>query len=133
MYPPPLLTVALTLMLSTTSSALQTRDILKPRNWDLRLLGPGCNPNASNIDISVFHRSGLYGTECEGLDTSVYNTTSVKSVSWKSPGVNRYDLCMYSDAGCAAGNADVIRDGWEVCYLFTGWAGFKVVEGGQEC
>ncbi|RLL98295.1 hypothetical protein CFD26_100034, partial [Aspergillus turcosus] len=92
MYLPRLLTLTLTLMLSA-SSALQTREILAPRNWDLRLLGPGCNPNASNIDISVFHRSGLYERDCEGLDPSVYNETSVKRVSWKSPGEEeRYDL-----------------------------------------
>ncbi|KAH1623088.1 hypothetical protein KXX31_003739 [Aspergillus fumigatus] len=134
MYLPPLLTVALTIVLSTTS-ALETREILAPRNWDFRLLGPGCNPNASNIDISVFHRSGLYGRDCEALDTSLYNTTSVKSLSWKSPstGADRYDLCMYRDAECGSDNTDVIRGGWEVCYPFTGWVGFRVVQGGTEC
>ncbi|KAF7121843.1 hypothetical protein CNMCM5793_009397 [Aspergillus hiratsukae] len=102
---PPVLTLTLTLILST-SSALQTREILVPRNplaglgkWDLRLLGPGCNPNASNIDISVFHRSGRYGRECEDLDASVYNDTNVKSVSWKSPGPELYDLCLLAVYG----------------------------------
>lgn len=110
-------------------------DVSNELKWDLRLLGPGCNPNASNIDISVFHRSGFYGRDCEALDTSVYNTTSVKSVSWKSPspGANRYDLCMYSDAECGSDKPDVIRGGWNVCYPFTGWVGFRVVPGGEEC
>jgi hypothetical protein len=104
--------------------------------WDLRLLGPGCNPNATNgnIDISLFHRSGLYERDCEALDTSVYNETSVKSVSWKSPAEDaRYDLCMYVDAECGGDSAGVIRDGWSVCYPYTGWVGFRVVEGGADC
>ncbi|EAW09320.1 uncharacterized protein ACLA_035230 [Aspergillus clavatus NRRL 1] len=127
--------LTLFLLLLGTVAAIQapTRDALKPRNWDLRLLGPGCDPNDSNIDISLFHRSGFVGASCEAVDTGEFNTTSVKSISWKSPGEDRYDLCIYGNAGCRGAAADVLRSGWEVCYPFSGWKGWKVVAADVAC
>ncbi|PWY68492.1 hypothetical protein BO94DRAFT_540174, partial [Aspergillus sclerotioniger CBS 115572] len=34
-------------------------DILRPRKWDLRLFTPGCNPNTTSFELSVFHTQGV--------------------------------------------------------------------------
>ncbi|XHG09402.1 hypothetical protein AWENTII_012464 [Aspergillus wentii] len=101
------------LALTASATSQFEREILKPRNWDLRLLTPrpsNCNPNVSNIDISVFHRSGLHGRNCSALDSSLYNTTTVGSISWKSP-VTTYDLCVYEEGDCGGEPVEVVRGG----------------------
>ncbi|GAB1213837.1 hypothetical protein ATERTT37_002990 [Aspergillus terreus] len=102
----------LALPLAAATLHYEPRDALKPRNWDLRLLTPGCKTNESNIDLSVYHASGINARDCAALDV---NASLVDSVSWKSPVENaRYDLCMFADGQCGAdGFVGVIRDGWE--------------------
>ncbi|RAL12196.1 uncharacterized protein BO97DRAFT_477960 [Aspergillus homomorphus CBS 101889] len=123
---------------SSTYSKIDTRDILRPRNWDLRLFGPGCDPNTTSFDVSVWHRQGVSATAgCTTLDASL-NATNVDTFSWKSPGASQYDLCLYS-SGCAAeggegvGSTQVIRNGWEVCAKYSGWRGYRVVAHGEDC
>ncbi|KAJ5114827.1 hypothetical protein NUU61_000586 [Penicillium alfredii] len=113
---------------------------LKYRSWDLRLFNaaiPACNPNASNIARTVLHRSGANTRTCALLDYSLYNTSSVQSLSWKSPGPDDVkDLCMFRTQDCSGGEqalVGAITSGWEVCYPFLGWRGWVVVEHGAGC
>ncbi|PYH47829.1 uncharacterized protein BP01DRAFT_389732 [Aspergillus saccharolyticus JOP 1030-1] len=123
---------------SSTYSQLDTRDVLRPRNWDFRLFSAGCDPNTTSLDVSLWHRQGVSATGgCATLETSV-NLTQVETFSWKSPGASQYDLCLYG-AGCAtkggegAGTVQVVRSGWEVCQAYMGWRGWGVVAHGGEC
>lgn len=107
--------------------------------WDLRLLStaiPTCNPNDSNIDVSIYHRSGRYDTTCQALEAE-YNATNVKSLSYKSPSEDDWhDLCMFSTADCSGGKTALlgsITDGWEVCYPYNGFRGWSVVAHGTAC
>ncbi|KAJ5886645.1 uncharacterized protein N7473_009319 [Penicillium subrubescens] len=115
------------------------REILAYRAWDLRLLStaiPTCNPNDSNIDVSIYHRSGRYDTTCQALEAD-YNATNVKSLSYKSPSEDDWhDLCMFSTADCSGGKSALlgsITDGWEVCYPYNGFRGWSVVAHGTAC
>ncbi|PYH84823.1 hypothetical protein BO82DRAFT_399239 [Aspergillus uvarum CBS 121591] len=122
---------------SSTYSRIDSRDILRPRNWDLRLFSPGCDPNTTSFDLSLWHRQGVSATDgCAALDAGL-NASAVDSFSWKSPSTSsQYDLCLYG-AGCEAGEGEgdvqVIRSGWEVCVKYTGWRGWGVVAHGGEC
>ncbi|RAL02803.1 uncharacterized protein BO80DRAFT_463058 [Aspergillus ibericus CBS 121593] len=109
-------------------------DTLRFKNWDLRLFTPGCNPNTTSLDLSVFHAQGVSGTDgCTPLDSSV-NVSSVDSFSWKSPGATRYDLCLYEGCGeDGTGRVEVVRDGWEVCVGYWGWRGWRAVEADGAC
>ncbi|KAF9889883.1 hypothetical protein FE257_006973 [Aspergillus nanangensis] len=89
---------------------------LQPQ-WDLHLLKRGCVSNSSNIDLSLYHDSGINSRACDALDnTPNLDLSAVDTISWKSPGTTRYDLCMFRDRSCQGNAMDVIRDGWEVCY-----------------
>ncbi|KAE8355125.1 hypothetical protein BDV28DRAFT_146416 [Aspergillus coremiiformis] len=126
-----ILSFSLVLALIATTT---TADILKPRNWDLRLLQPGCQPNNSNIDLSVYHSSGVSARDCTDL-TSLpdLNLSMVDTVSWKSPSEPGYDLCTYRTGDCDAEGAEAIRGGWKVCVKYTGWQGWKAVARGEDC
>ncbi|KAJ5296996.1 sulfate transporter [Penicillium atrosanguineum] len=131
--------VFLALGVSTANAlpSLNSREVLAYRSWDLRLFSqaiPICNVNTSNIDLNVFHRYGAKDRSCEALD-GAYNTTTVKSLSWKSPNESDWhDLCMFSSSDCDAGSyVGSITDGWEMCYPFSGWSGFSVVSHGSKC
>ncbi|GAA84304.1 hypothetical protein AKAW_02419 [Aspergillus luchuensis IFO 4308] len=105
--------------------------------WDLRLFSPGCDPNTTSFELSLFHRQGVSGTAdgCETLDSSVI-VSAVDTFSWKSPGATTYDLCLYDvcgSSGNGTGRVEVIRDGWEVCVKYWGWMGWGVVEHGGDC
>ncbi|KAL4897543.1 hypothetical protein BDV59DRAFT_167953 [Aspergillus ambiguus] len=127
-----LLSLLSLLPVATAALTHDVRDALKPRNWDLRLLKPGCTANSSNIDLSVYHASGIGARDCTTVDV---NGSLVDSVSWKSPSeTSRYDLCMFTDSQCGAhAFDDVIRNGWQVCYVYSGWKGYKVVAAGESC
>ncbi|GKZ46130.1 hypothetical protein AbraIFM66951_009030 [Aspergillus brasiliensis] len=108
-------------------------EILRPKNWDLRLFTPGCDPNTTSFDLSIFHRQGISATDgCETLDAASVNVSAVDTFSWKSPGATMYDLCLYDVCG-SGGRTEVIRDGWEVCVRYWGWLGWGVVEHGGDC
>ena len=105
--------------------------------WDLRLFSPGCDPNTTSFELSLFHRQGVSGTAdgCQTLDSSV-NVSAVDTFSWKSPGATTYDLCLYDvcgSSGNGSGRVEVIRDGWEVCVKYWGWLGWGVVDHGGDC
>ncbi|PYI02340.1 hypothetical protein BO78DRAFT_432967 [Aspergillus sclerotiicarbonarius CBS 121057] len=116
-------------------------DILRPKSWDLRLFLPGCNPNTTSFDLSVFHAQGVSATAagCNSFDAGSVNVSAVDSFSWKSPGVTRYDLCLYErctdgDGGNGTGRVRAVRDGWEVCVPYEGgWRGWGVVGADQDC
>ncbi|KAA8645809.1 uncharacterized protein ATNIH1004_007230 [Aspergillus tanneri] len=89
------------LALPLTSSAASL-DVLKFKNWDLHILAPGCNPNNSNFDISLYHRSGITGNTCTSLiDDSNPDRTKAETISWKSPIASHYDLCTFRDGNCS--------------------------------
>ncbi|EHA23529.1 hypothetical protein ASPNIDRAFT_37529 [Aspergillus niger ATCC 1015] len=111
-------------------------NIVEPIKWDLRLFTPGCDPNTTSFDLSIFHRQGVSGTDgCETLDDASVNVSAVDTFSWKSPGATTYDLCLYDvcGSGNGSGRVEVIRDGWEVCVKYWGWKGWGVVEHGGDC
>ncbi|OXV10597.1 hypothetical protein Egran_01641 [Elaphomyces granulatus] len=129
-------------MASPIGNSVQVREVLKPSNWQLRLLSPGppaCDPNSNtgNVAISIYARQGLDAAECTSLDTSMFNTSTVQSISWKSPGITAvYSLCMWKNSDCSdgeAGLADAITTNWQVCYPFTGWKAWSTVEQGTSC
>ncbi|KAE8148094.1 hypothetical protein BDV25DRAFT_22754 [Aspergillus avenaceus] len=122
----------LTPVIATAQSSATIQDALRPRNWDIRLLKKGCNPDSANFDLSLFHAQGLNEQTCDDLSTARLNFSAVDTVSWKSPGTTSYDLCMYADGGCSA-NVGEIRGGWGVCVPFSGWRGWKVVGKDEEC
>lgn len=131
--------VPLTAMLSPRNVSLLYHhlypQLISNEQWDLRLFSPGpppCDPTSPNIELSVFHRAGLYGRNCTALDDAL-NTQTVASLSWKSPTEDEYDLCMFTDAECACEPVDRIASGWEVCYPYSGWRAFVVVEKGGSC
>ncbi|RAH65148.1 uncharacterized protein BO66DRAFT_334476, partial [Aspergillus aculeatinus CBS 121060] len=104
--------------------------------WDLRLFSPGCDPNTTSFDLSLWHRQGVAATDgCAALDAGL-NASTVDTFSWKSPSTSSaYDLCLYG-AGCGTDSGDevqVIRSGWEVCVKYTGWRGWGVVAHGEDC
>ncbi|KAJ5692304.1 hypothetical protein N7462_001727 [Penicillium macrosclerotiorum] len=116
------------------------RELLAYRSWDLRLLSvaiPTCDVDTSNLDYSILHRYGAFNRDCEALDTTEYNATNVKSLSWKSPSEDDWhDLCMWSTADCSGGAASLlgsITSSWEMCYPYNGWVGFTVVDHGASC
>ncbi|PYH93424.1 hypothetical protein BO71DRAFT_327666, partial [Aspergillus ellipticus CBS 707.79] len=100
--------------------------------WDLRLFKPGCDPNTTSLDLSLFHAQGVAGTSCSVLDDGL-NSSNVDTFSWKSPGATRLDVCMYEDGCDGSGRVEVIRDGWEVCVKYAGWRGWAVVDAGGGC
>ncbi|RAK86963.1 hypothetical protein BO79DRAFT_288792 [Aspergillus costaricaensis CBS 115574] len=131
---PTLTTTTLLFLPTAYTSSLET---LRYKNWDLRLFSPGCDPNTTSFELSLFHRQGVSGTAdgCETLDSSV-NVSAVDTFSWKSPGATTYDLCLYDvcgSSGNGSGRVEVIRDGWEVCVKYWGWLGWGVVEHGGDC
>ncbi|KAE8372627.1 hypothetical protein BDV26DRAFT_273797 [Aspergillus bertholletiae] len=127
-------TLTLLATLGTLGTAT-TADTLRPKNWDLRLLKPGCQPSGSNFDISVYHAQGVSDRPCMDLTTvRGLNLSLVDTVSWKSPSDPQFDLCMYARGDCAAdGLVGEIRDGWGVCVGYAKWKGWKAVEKGAEC
>ncbi|RJE18834.1 hypothetical protein PHISCL_08835 [Aspergillus sclerotialis] len=109
------------------------RAALAPRRWDLRLFSeapPICDPSESNIDLSVMHNYGFYGRNCTDISP---DPNIVKSLSWKSPGETVYDICMFDDETCSGEPVDRITNGWDVCYLYSGWRAYTVVLAGKGC
>ncbi|KAB8236976.1 hypothetical protein ETB97_004358 [Aspergillus alliaceus] len=129
------LLLSLPTALATAQDTASTLDTLKPRNWDLRLLKPGCKPNNSNIDISVYHSSGVSERACDDLTAvNSLNLSIVDTVSWKSPSEPSFDLCMYKTGDCdSEGFMGQIRGGWAVCVKYEGWKGWRAVPKGEEC
>ncbi|PLB34854.1 uncharacterized protein BDW47DRAFT_111375 [Aspergillus candidus] len=135
------------LVATTTTTAhpnptsLTARDSLRPRYWDLRLQKQGCTTNTTSPSLTLYHRSGTVATSCTSLSTDLgpngtpIDLETVDSISWKSPDASRrYDLCLFRDGECAdERGAVVLRSGWEFCYPFGGWVGWRVVEGGGGC
>ncbi|OGM47886.1 hypothetical protein ABOM_003251 [Aspergillus bombycis] len=125
-----------TLTLLTTLATLgtaTTADTLRPRNWDLRLLKPGCETSGSNFAISVYHAQGVSERSCVDL-TAVrgLNLSIVDTVSWKSPSEPQFDLCMYGSGDCDAGElVGEIRNGWGVCVKYEGWRGWRLSPRGK--
>ncbi|KAJ5233842.1 uncharacterized protein N7469_005608 [Penicillium citrinum] len=140
-------TILTTLVLGTTVSALpgspasdlQERDAKKYTNWQLRLFSeatPVCNPDESNVQYSVFTRSGYLPRACESFgaedteDGVLPKSLSFKSVSDEDP----KDFCMFSTTNCSTGSLiDTITSRWEVCYPYNGFVGFSVVPAGTSC
>ncbi|GKZ54844.1 hypothetical protein AnigIFM49718_010967 [Aspergillus niger] len=126
----------ITTLLFVPTAYTSSLEILRFKNWDLRLFTPGCDPNTTSFDLSIFHRQGVSGTDgCETLDDASVNVSAVDTFSWKSPGATTYDLCLYDvcGSGNGSGRVEVIRDGWEVCVKYWGWKGWGVVEHGGDC
>ncbi|KAI9040802.1 uncharacterized protein KD926_007746 [Aspergillus affinis] len=130
-----------TLLLGASALPQSTDDefeILKYRNWDLRLSLPGCTPNTTNLKLSLYHRGGVYTRDCVSLledtgpDAKPVNLSRVDTVSWKNKRLN-YDLCLYPSADCSDQNSKAIRNGWEVCLPYEGWEGYRIVEAGDTC
>ncbi|KAH8424790.1 uncharacterized protein LDX57_002533 [Aspergillus melleus] len=130
-----------TLLLGATALPQSTSDefeIMKYRNWDLRLSLPGCNPNTTDLDLSLYHRGGVYTRDCVSLledtgpDGKPVDLSKVDSVSWKNPRKN-YDLCLYPSADCSDKRGKAIRNGWEVCLPYEGWEAYRVVNVGDDC
>ncbi|KAJ5970578.1 uncharacterized protein N7479_000496 [Penicillium vulpinum] len=112
--------------------------VLAYRAWDFRLLSeapPVCNSSMNNIEYSILHSSGASGRTCQTLDLTQFNSTNVKSISWKSPSdEDRYDLCMFSTPDCSGGSLlGSITNGWEVCYLYNGFEAWTIVPDGSDC
>ncbi|PLB52562.1 hypothetical protein P170DRAFT_434282 [Aspergillus steynii IBT 23096] len=127
-----------TLLTALTSTLALSAEfqVLKPRNWDLHLLSPGCSPNSSNFDVSLYHRSGVAARSCVSLtdDGATLDTGKIDSISWKSPIEKHYDLCTFKDASCSKeGFVGAVRSDWAVCYPYQGWMAWKVVGFGEEC
>ncbi|KAJ5154637.1 uncharacterized protein N7500_010076 [Penicillium coprophilum] len=114
--------------------------VLAYRAWDFRLLSeapPVCNSSESNIEYSILHYSGAKKRDCQILNTAEFNSTNVKSISWKSPSeTDRYDLCMFSSPDCSGGEDGFlgsITNGWEVCYLYNGFESWTIIPNGNPC
>ncbi|KAJ5885085.1 hypothetical protein N7495_009595 [Penicillium taxi] len=135
-----LLSVFATVATVTALPSPEKREILAYRAWDFRLYSAGtptCEVNDSNIDITVLHRYGASSRDCQALLDDISNGTTVKSLAWKSPSEDdEYDLCLFRTADCSGGSSSLIAsitDGWEVCYPYSGWLGWKVVSHGGSC
>ncbi|KAJ5111046.1 hypothetical protein N7532_001581 [Penicillium argentinense] len=108
-------------------------------SWQLRLFSeaqPVCNPEVSNVNISIWTRSGRYGRECTAFDptTDTEDSVTPKSLSFKTVEEDAKDFCMFSSTDCAPESfIDSITNGWEVCYPYAGWVGWSVVEAGTSC
>ncbi|CAI7665257.1 unnamed protein product [Penicillium palitans] len=114
--------------------------VLAYRAWDFRFLSeapPACNSSVNNIQYSILHYSGAQRRDCQVLNLAEFNSTNVKSISWKSPSdVNRYDLCMFSSPDCSGGKDALlgsITNGWEVCYLYNGFESWSIIPNGEAC
>ncbi|CAI7566448.1 hypothetical protein PCG10_007578 [Penicillium crustosum] len=114
--------------------------VLAYRAWDFRFLSeapPVCNSSVSNIEYSILHYSGAQRRDCQVLNLAEFNSTNVKSISWKSPSdVNRYDLCMFSSPDCSGGEGALlgsISNGWDVCYLYNGFESWTIIPNGEAC
>jgi hypothetical protein len=98
---------------------------------------PVCNSSVNNIQYSILHYSGAKSRDCQTLNTAQFNSTNVKSISWKSPSEeNRYDLCMFGLPDCSGGEDGLlgsITNGWDVCYLYNGFKAWTVVPNGNPC
>lgn len=96
---------------------------------------PICDPSESNLDYSIFHRYGVNARACEALDTVSFNSTNLKSISWKSPSPeDQKDICMFNTADCTEDAfLGTITSGWDVCYPYNGFLGWTVVEHGDDC
>ncbi|KAJ5555033.1 hypothetical protein N7535_007476, partial [Penicillium sp. DV-2018c] len=108
------------------------------RAWDFRLLSeapPICNASESNLQFSIAHRYGQKARSCQALDTMYYNSTNVKSISWKSPGTEYpHDICFFGTEDCTPESfLSTITNGWDVCYLYNGFTGWSVVARGDPC
>ncbi|KAJ5816322.1 hypothetical protein N7447_008555 [Penicillium robsamsonii] len=115
-------------------------NVLAYRAWDFRFLSeapPVCNSSVNNIQYSILHYSGAKSRDCQALNTAEYNSTNVKSISWKSPSQqDRYDLCMFSSPDCSGGESGLlgkITNGWDVCYLYNGFEAWTIVPNGNPC
>ncbi|KAJ5124148.1 uncharacterized protein N7515_007973 [Penicillium bovifimosum] len=136
------LTLCATLLgVSTTVNALPSPadfEIQAWRAWDFRLLSeapPICNASESNLQFSIAHRYGQKARACQALETDYYNSTNVKSISWKSPGDSYpHDICFFATYDCAPESfLSTITNGWDVCYLYNGFLGWSVVAKGDPC
>ncbi|KAJ6178987.1 hypothetical protein N7519_009448 [Penicillium mononematosum] len=114
--------------------------VLAYRAWDFRFLSeapPVCNSSVNNIEYSILHYSGAKGRDCQVLNLAKFNSTNVKSISWKSPSeTNRYDLCMFSSPDCSGGEGSLlgsITNGWDVCYLYNGFESWSIIPNGDAC
>ncbi|OQE29607.1 hypothetical protein PENSTE_c002G02014 [Penicillium steckii] len=79
---------------ASPASGLEQRDAKKYTNWQLRLFSeaiPTCNPEESNVQYSIFTRSGYLPRACESFgaentdDGSLPKSLSFKSVSDSDP------------------------------------------------
>ncbi|KAJ5768123.1 hypothetical protein N7533_000706 [Penicillium manginii] len=109
-------------------------------SWQLRLFNaavPTCDPNSSNINLSIYTRSARYGRVCEAFSAADTNDGSVpKSLSFKTSldGDDGKDFCMFSSSNCTAETLIAsITSGWEVCYPYNGFAAYSVVDHGAAC
>ncbi|KAJ5372686.1 hypothetical protein N7517_004692 [Penicillium concentricum] len=114
--------------------------VLAYRAWDFRFLSeapPVCNSSVNNIQYSILHYSGAKSRDCQALNIAEFNSTNVKSISWKSPSEeDRYDLCMFSSPDCSGGETGLlgsITNGWDVCYLYNGFEAWTIVPNGNPC
>ncbi|EKV21154.1 hypothetical protein Pdw03_5887 [Penicillium digitatum] len=114
--------------------------VLAYRAWDFRFLGeapPVCNSSVNNIEFTILHYSGSQRRDCQELNLAEFNSTNVKSISWKSPSdMNRYDLCMFRSPDCSGGEGSLLGNivsGWDVCYLYNGFKSWTVVPNGEAC
>ncbi|KAF4771349.1 hypothetical protein N7455_007958 [Penicillium solitum] len=114
--------------------------VLAYRAWDFRFLSeapPVCNSSVNNIEYSILHYSGAQRRDCQVLNLAQFNSTTVKSISWKSPSdTNRYDLCMFSSPDCSGGGDALlgsISNGWDVCYLYNGFESWSIIPNGEAC
>lgn len=91
----------------------------------------------NNIEYSILHYSGAKRRDCQVLNLAKFNSTNVKSISWKSPSeTNRYDLCMFSSPDCSGGEDSLlgsINNGWDVCYLYNGFESWSIIPNGDAC
>ena len=91
----------------------------------------------NNIEYSILHYSGAKRRDCQVLNLEKFNSTNVKSISWKSPSeADRYDLCMFSSTDCSGGKSRLlgsITNGWDVCYLYNGFKSWSIIPNGAAC
>ncbi|KAJ5397032.1 hypothetical protein N7509_005145 [Penicillium cosmopolitanum] len=115
-----------------------TASIQAYTSWQLRLFNaaePTCDPNTSNVNLSIYTRSGRYGRACETFSPADTNDGSVpKSLSFKTVEGDAKDFCMFSTSNCTAGTLIAsITSGWEMCYPYNGFVAYSVVEHGDPC